>query len=151
MKNPVWLPWLLTSISILIGAGQFYLTNSQKNREPFLRVQMEFLIEASDTLATLATETDSIAWETSREKFWQLYLGRLAIVEDPEVEAVMICAGKIVPRESGNGTAALKNSLRNPSLSLAFAARTLILKSWKIETAVLPTLTGQVRARSDCR
>lgn len=151
MKNVVWLPWLLTSISILIGAGQFYLTNTQKNREPFLRVQLEFLIEASDTLAALAVENDPVKWEASRKEFWKLYLGRLAIVEDAAVEAVMVCAGNLVPRTAAGEIDLPMNSLRNPSLTLAYAARNLIVDSWNIEASVLPTLTEQVRSRADCR
>ena len=142
---------ILGVISIWLTAGQFYVTNSQKNKEPFLRTQLEFLIEASDTVAALAIESDPIKWEESRKAFWKLYWGRLAIVEDPSVKYWMICVGKKVPPSKSAVADIPIGVLQFSSLQLAYAARDLALDSWNIE---LPELQigaeGMTRQTKSC-
>ena len=98
MNYATFVPWMLTLVSLTVSAWQYNLTSKQKNLEPFLKTQLEFTLKATDSLASLAVETDPAKWEESRKTFWKLYWGSLAIVEDKEVERAMVRAGTLVPK-----------------------------------------------------
>jgi hypothetical protein len=87
-------PWLLSLGTALVGIWQFRAGQSQANKRPFLEQQLAISIEATDTVARLATETDPEEWDKARQAFWRLYWGRLALVEDRGVEARMVQFGR---------------------------------------------------------
>jgi hypothetical protein len=140
MNPSIIVPWILTLATISVSAWQYNATSAQKNREPFLQKQLEYAIKASDTLATLAVETDAGEWEKARIGFWKLYWGPLAIVEDRDVERAMVEAHAIVPKQPVANPVLPMTSLNTSSLHLAHAARNMILKSWNVE---LPGLQGK--------
>jgi hypothetical protein len=135
--------WLATvaaaAATALVGIWQFRNQREQSNRQPFLQKQLELCFEASDTAARLATETDRTEWEKARLRFWRLYWGTLSIVEDTNVEKAMMALGELVPDRPVPQPELPMKSLEEPSLSLAHAARILILKSWNVD---LPPLKG---------
>ncbi|MGB8817120.1 MAG: hypothetical protein WCC66_04275 [Rhizobiaceae bacterium] len=133
-------PWMLTLVSLTVSAWQYNATTRQKNLEPFLKTQLEFTLKATDSLASLAVETDPAKWEESRKTFWKLYWGSLAIVEDKEVEKAMVRAGALVPKLPVASPVLPMTSLNTASLDLAHKARALILNSWGAE---LPPLDGK--------
>jgi hypothetical protein len=140
MNYATFVPWMLTLVSLTVSAWQYNATASQKNLEPFLREQLKTTLLATDSLASLAVETDPVKWEESRKTFWKLYWGSLAIVEDREVEQAMVRAGRLVPKLPLANPALPMSSLNAASLDLAHKARELILKSWDAE---LPPLEGK--------
>jgi hypothetical protein len=133
------IPWLLTLVTVGFGIWQFTAEQAQSNRVPFLTEQLRLAFEASDTAARLAVETDPPKWEEARQRFWRLYWGPLGIVEDRAVEAAMVTLGRIVPRAPGTPELPMR-ALERPSLTLAHAARQLILNSWDVD---LPALQGE--------
>lgn len=135
-------PWILTILTLSIGAWQFTLQQEQANRSPFLKEQLAVSFAAVDAVAILATETDPAAWETARKTFWRLYWGPLGVVENREVEAQMVALGKMIPppQEAVAAAELPMVELRVPSLRLAQAVRELLLKSWGVD---LPALEAQ--------
>jgi hypothetical protein len=140
MNYATLVPWMLTLVSLTVSAWQYNATTRQKNLEPFLKTQLEFTLKATDSLASLAVETDPVKWEESRKTFWKLYWGSLAIVEDKGVEQAMVKAGALVPKAPVPSPTLPMASLNNVSLDLAHKGRELILKSWGAE---LPPLDGK--------
>ncbi len=132
-------PWVLTIVTLSIGAWQFSAQQQQANRAPFLKEQLRVSFSAVEAVATLASETDPIAWEQARKTFWRLYWGPLSVVEDRDVEAEMVKLGKIVPPPQQAITAAdlPMDTLRIPSLKLAQSVRALLLKSWGVDLPAL--------------
>jgi hypothetical protein len=132
-------PWVLSLLTVAIGIWQFSEQQGQRNREPFLQKQLEMCFQASNTAARLATETDPAEWEEARQTFWRLYWGTLGIVEDRNVESAMVELGRLVPDKPVDAPTLPMESLRQPSIRLAHAARNLILNSWNVD---LPPLQG---------
>jgi hypothetical protein len=134
------IPWILSIITVAVGLWQFTAQEEHRNKEAFLKSQLDLCFKATESAASLATETDPAEWEKARKEFWQLYWGPLSVVEDPKVEAAMVVLGRTVP--AGPGTYNLPiQALQRPSLDLAHAVRDLILTSWNVD---LPPLRGMV-------
>src|SRR5712691_510833 len=83
-------------IALVVGFIQFGTTGAFSVRQPFLEKQTGLCHSAAEHVARLASSRDAKTWSNSREEFWMLYWGPLAIVEDVEsqtknrVEAAMI-------------------------------------------------------------
>lgn len=93
---------------------------------PFLDRQLALYTEASQVVAKLASGETGEGAAKARSRFWQLYLGELALVEDREVEAAMVTFGTALE----NGEA--PSSLRGLSVRLAHACRKSLDESWGI-------------------
>jgi hypothetical protein len=127
------IPWMLSLATIGAGIWQYADKQAQSNREPFLREQLKLVLDASETVATLAVTTDPKVWQENRARFWTLYWGPLGMVEDKQVEFAMVEAGRIVPAPSEPNVPALPlTALQSPSLKLSHAARDLVLRSWDV-------------------
>lgn len=138
------IPWLFSLATIAIGIWQFAEKTAQSNREPFLKTQLELCLEASNSAAKLATETDSAEWEKARKTFWRLYWGPLGMVEDRDVAAAMVELGKMVPKQPVAASEEIpKPELEVLSLRLAHATRDLILDSWNVTLEPLQDMRQQ--------
>src|SRR3954468_14255640 len=72
-------------------------TASQRRVEaqtPFLTKQLALYSEITQIAARLPTQPPSPEWRRSLDRFWELYWGELALVENPEVEAEMKLLGE---------------------------------------------------------
>lgn len=94
--------------------------------KPFLERQLKLYTEASLVAALIATSNDAAQVAKSTERFWQLYWGELALVENREVEAAMVQYGNALDNPSDRAT------LRQRSLDLAKACRLSLDRSWGI-------------------
>ena len=88
--------------------------------------------------AVLTTSTDNAEVEKSKKRFWKLYWGELALVENSQVEASMVVLGK-----------ALKDykkqvELQQLKLTLARACRNSLDKSWGINAWSNPDKASNV-------
>ena len=124
---------VVAALVALFGVWKFLQQQRQKNREPFLRKQLDTIFKASRTASLLAVETDPTKWDTARSTFWNLYWGTLCIVENKEVEHEMVKFGQLVPLAPVSQVQLPVDNLRLPSYQLAKVFRTLILNSWHIE------------------
>lgn len=95
--------------------------------KPFLELQLKLYTEASKIAAVVATSNDA----TARNRFWELYWGELALVEDRQVEAAMRAMGDVLRSPSDNGVEK-ELSLAKLSLKLAHAFRGSLDRSWGI-------------------
>lgn len=93
---------------------------------PFLQLQLSLYTEATRVTAFIATAGDGTDTATERERFWQLYWGELALVEDKRVEAAM--------RRYGNCLSDLcsGNDLQRLAIGLAHACRDSLSESWGV-------------------
>ncbi len=98
-----------------------------ESRRPFLTRQLELYGEAAGIAARLATSTDAAARAGYEERFWQLYWGELALVEDAQVEAAMVELGAALK------TGAAPERLQPLSLGLAHAVRRSLDRAWGVD------------------
>jgi hypothetical protein len=115
------------------GVYQFVATQQLQSEtrrieatKPFLERQLKLYTEATQATSVLATSKEKTEIETSTKKFWSLYWGELALVEDKRVEAAMIEFGDVL-KAQGPGP-----HLGNPSLALAHACRDSLADSWGV-------------------
>jgi hypothetical protein len=94
---------------------------------PFLERQLKLYTEASQTAAVLATSKNETERGKAEKRFWELYWGELALVEDPGVEAAMVRFGR------GLQSGAEPAQLQQLSLNLAGALRDSLARSWSVE------------------
>ena len=94
---------------------------------PFLERQLNLYTEATRAAAILATSDNVDELESARKKFWSLYWGELALVEDKRVEAAMVEMGRAL-EAGGKG-----QQLQRHSLALAHACRDSLAESWGVK------------------
>lgn len=130
-------------------------------RRPFLERQMALCFEAAATASTLATTADNAKWDKANGRFWELYWGELALVENRAVANKMVEFGitlKAVgptlrvgaeqgmvakqevdanqaadPKQPASANEESIEKLRQASLQIAYKCRALIGESWKVE------------------
>lgn len=97
---------------------------------PFLMRQLELYTLATQAAATVATSKSDEDVRVSEGRFWSLYWGELAMVEDKQVERAMIRFGYgIDPKKKR----ASKGCLEELSLHLAHSIRDSLADSWKVD------------------
>ena len=121
-------------ISFFWGVHQFrIIQNAQAETRrieatrPFLDRQLNLYTVATQAAATLATSSDEEALQEAKKRFWSLYWGELALVEDNGVAEAMEYFGYALERESA-GT-----ELKTLSLQLAHACRDSLAESWGVK------------------
>ncbi len=116
--------------------GMFqYVENDKKQAEtrrieatkPFLDRQLTLYTDATKSAATLATTADSSERAAAMKRFWSLYWGELALVENRGVEAAMKRLGDRLKM------GAPQEELEQLSLVLAHAARESLADSWGVK------------------
>lgn len=95
--------------------------------KPFLERQLKLYTEATQAAATLATSEKTDDLDAAGKKFWSLYWGELALVEDEKVEAAMVQFGRSL--DAGR----VGQQLQQNSLDLAHACRDSLAESWGVK------------------
>ena len=122
------------AVAFIWGAYQF-LANQRSQAEtrrieatrPVLDRQLKLYTEATQAAATLATTSSEKEIATAKQRFWSLYWGELALVEDRHVEAAMVQLGHAL--EQGK----LGGEVQVLSLNLAHACRDSLAESWGVQ------------------
>jgi hypothetical protein len=138
--------WVGSIIAFAWGIYKYADAREQANKEPFLKEQLSLCFRASDVASRLTTESDPTKWNEARLEFWRLYYGPLCIVEDEAVEEAMVLLGYRIPKPEQPIPDRLPiedNGFRKASLTLAHAARKLILDAWDIEIGSLKGLAAK--------
>jgi hypothetical protein len=115
-----------------VEADRIAATRKLEATRPFLERQLKLYPEASQVAAILATSEDPSERSIASKKFWQLYWGELALVENQDVEDAMVDFGKALVRE------APLPELQKLSLRLAHACRISLDRSWGIHAWTSP-------------
>jgi hypothetical protein len=95
--------------------------------KPFLDRQLKLYTDATQAAATIATSNEEDEITAARERFWSLYWGELALVEDERVEEAMVQLGNALNRKDP------KKEIQGLSLALAHACRDSLAKSWGVQ------------------
>jgi hypothetical protein len=103
---------------------------------PFLDRQLKLYTDATQAAATIATSSSQEEVVAARARFWSLYWGELALVEDKRVEAAMVQLGRAL--EGG----ATGKDIAPLSLRLAHACRDSLAESWGVKQWRNPHETG---------
>lgn len=94
--------------------------------KPFLERQLKLYTEATQAAATIATGEEGPAKTRATRRFWELYWGELALVENGTVEQAMASFG--VGLRAGLG----RDEMQRRSLALARACRDSLAVSWGV-------------------
>ena len=114
-----------TKIQSDIALTQLAAQQAHERQKPFVEAQMKFYIEATETAAQIPRTADGVARQTLVRRFWQLYWGALALVEDDEVAKAMIAYGKQLDSNPFE-----PNVLETLSLGVAHACRNSLKRLW---------------------
>jgi hypothetical protein len=95
-------------------------------KKPFLDRQFQLYTEATRTTAVLATTEDDDARRDAKKRFWELYWGELAMVENHDVEKAMEAFGAALR------AGASAEVLARRSLAVAHACRVSLNSAWGI-------------------
>ena len=125
---------LLTALGLVIGFVQFSHTYSQSVRQPFLEAQTKQCFAAAEHAARIATTREGETWKNSREEFWMLYWGPLAIVENVgsgQVASTMYTFGEELKKLEAQSEVSLPvEGLTGPAIAVAHACRDLLISKW---------------------
>ncbi len=136
-----WLKFGVTTVlaigAVAVGLVQFGTTNFFSVRQPFLEMQSELCRSAAEHVARLASTIDLPTWQKSREEFWMLYWGPLAIVEDVEsptkvVAPAMIAFGERLKQVDPKSPTLPVTSLEGPAIDVAHACQALLSSKWNV-------------------
>jgi hypothetical protein len=120
---------------VTFGWGVFqFVKNEERQAEsrrveatkPFLERQLRLYTEATQATATIATSGNPKERAAAQKRFWSLYWGELALVEDKGVEAAMVEFGRAL------NEAASAEEIKRLSLRLAHACRDSLAVSWGV-------------------
>jgi hypothetical protein len=99
--------------------------------KPFLDRQLTLYIEASQVTAKIATSEDAGEVAAAKKRFWELYWGELALVEDNDVATAMVNFSKAMAPPDNKAVDPV--ALRQASLALAGRIRDSLAKSWNTD------------------
>lgn len=96
-------------------------------KQPFLMRRLELYSEATLCAARIAVGTDEAEIASAKRRFWDLYWGPMAIVEDPEVETAMVAFGQALSES------VLPTVLEAAAIDLAHRCRDSLAASWEVD------------------
>jgi hypothetical protein len=125
------------AVSFLWGVVIYLDSKKIESTKPFLEKQLALYSEATRTTAIISTSNDDKELNVARLKFWRLYWGELALVENREVESAMKRFGDALLLDAN------QSKLQNLSLGLAEACRYSLDKSWGINAWNNPDVASE--------
>ena len=122
---------VFTGVSIVGTQKREAETRRLQAREPFLRRQLELYAEATRAASRIAHPSGIEKSDAeARQRFWELYWGELALVEDRQVEAAMVQMGECL---NTGDCAPCGGSVQKCSIALAHACRASLAISWGVD------------------
>jgi hypothetical protein len=98
-------------------------------KQPFLSKRLELYSEATGYAAVIAVSNDRGQVAAAKEKFWNLYWGPMAVIEDKTVERAMIAFGEAVDSSYP------PEKLKAYAVELAHSCRDSLAESWHVSDA----------------
>ena len=127
------LTMLIVVATFAWGVYQFNATQKQQSEtrrieatKPFLERQLTLYTEATKTASTIATTTDAKVKAEAVSKFWAMYWGELALVEDAFVEGAMVKFGQALRSNASD------DEIKQKALDLAHVCRNSLARSWGV-------------------
>lgn len=129
-----WLTIVVTLAGFLWGITSVLQSRAIDARRPFLDLQLKLYQDATKVAAILATSRESKELADAETRFWQLYWGELAMVEnggiktkDGGVEGAMVRFGDELQKGAQD-----RSILKHRSLELAHICRDSLAESWGV-------------------
>ncbi len=114
-----------------VGLWKYFDAAEKDFRKPYWERQIALYFDATAAAGTLASATEGAERDAAEAKFWQLYYGPLALVEDLQVEKAMVAFGNCLLEDC------TQRELQRASLALAHACRESLGDSWSLQLAEL--------------
>lgn len=129
----------------------------RETARPLWATQLELYVDAAEQAATIATTNDPVKRKDAVARFWILYWGPLAAVEDvgltkspaAKIEAAMVQFGELLIADPEGGNS---QKMKHASLNLAHAIRDALAPAFDVENADLKNLrTDPMHASKDVK
>ena len=108
-----------------IALIQLSAQQAHERQKPFVEAQLKYYIEAAETVARIPRTSDKNQRGKLIDRFWELYWGPLAVVEDQAVAGAMIAYGKQIAADPHADA-----QLQNLALGVAHACRDSLKALW---------------------
>lgn len=140
--------WELTLRTLVLFGGVAtaiwaYFTYTDTKEKEFYTFywnnKLELFLETSQAASKMATTKSIDEFRLARSKYWELFYGRLSLVEGDEVKKAMQFFSGQVP--SGNEPDLPCEELEQPAYRLTIALKKELLRSWKEPFSELETGT----------
>ncbi len=112
--------------SALYGVLHYVNDAERESQKPFLDQRLAIYLETNETAATITTSNDSKKIQDAKARFWTLYWGRMAVVENREVQDAMDAIASCLRRKC------TQKEVRVYLPPLIKASRTSIRESWHV-------------------
>jgi len=124
-----WIGVLATLATLGSGIYQYGHSKDQEFRRAFWEKRYQLYSDATDLAASIAIAENLASVAEERSKFWQLYYGKMSIVEDRAVYNAMVDFGKkLEPLENSGNTSP---ELKIFAYGLARACRESLKNTWE--------------------
>lgn len=125
----------LTLLGAIVAAVWAYHTYTDTKEKEFYSVfwnkKLELFLETSAAASTMAT-TDSLdEFNKARIKYWELFYGRLSLVEGQDVKKAMETFSAQVPRGSVEQCSLPLTSMQQPAYRLTLVLKQEFGHSWQ--------------------
>lgn len=114
-----------------VGLWKYFDAAEKDFRKPYWERQIALYFEATAATGTIASVSEGAERDAAEARFWQLYYGPLALVEDLQVEAAMVQFRNCLLADC------TQRDLQRASLALAHACRESLGDSWSLQLAEL--------------
>jgi hypothetical protein len=118
---------LVTLAGIWFGYKQFLAQFELSNKRPFLELQAKYYIEMLEVVSRITYPADDKDRRDSTRRFWQLYSGTSALVEDAIVEDKINSLSVCIQQIGGKCT---QVDLEAQTLGLSQAVKLSLARSW---------------------
>ena len=112
--------------SALYGVLHYVNDAERESQKPFLDQRLALYLETNETVATITTSNDQKKVQDAKAQFWTLYWGRMAVVENQEVQDAMDSVASCLRRKC------TQKEVRVVLPPLIKASRTSIRESWQV-------------------
>ncbi|MBW2741287.1 MAG: hypothetical protein JRE64_21145 [Deltaproteobacteria bacterium] len=133
----------LALVGVLVGAIWGYFTYIDTKEKEFYTFywnkKLELFLETSKATSQMATTESLDEFRQARSKYWELFFGRLSLVEGDPVKKAMQVFALLVPSESEPKLP--RKELKQPAYILTIALKKELLRSWKEPFSELKTGT----------
>ena len=125
----------LTFCGLVIAAIWAYHTYTDTKEKEFYSVfwnqKLSLYLETSAAASTMGTTESVEKFNQARTKYWELFFGRLSLVEGENVKHAMETFSKFVPRSVVTQSDLPIVTLQQPSYQLTLSLKQELGKSWR--------------------
>jgi hypothetical protein len=117
---------------IFVAFWAYYTYTDTKEREfytEYWNKKFSLFVETSEAASQMATTESPEEFKTARAKFWELFYGRLSLVEGDEVKHAMEKFAAQIP--SGDPKTLPVEALQQPAYRLTLELKKELSTSWK--------------------